>query len=157
MLYDEDKNHAHHPTQRYDVQIQWQAQKLAWCPSESWSFLQVPCLQPETVTLEKSFTPELVTANLNANPLVNLALSAVELICDLSDSEFAILNIDVCVSDDPAQFWGKTAGDISVHLPYQFVKIPTPDLFTTYYWRFRTFNGEYESGWTEWSRLDRTL
>ena len=41
--------------------------------------------------------------------------------------------------------------------PYETVEIPVEQMFTTFYWRFRTDNGSWQSGWTGWSKLTRTF
>jgi hypothetical protein len=42
-------------------------------------------------------------------------------------------------------------------LPYQEVSVPASQWMTTYYWRFRTYNGAYNSGYTGWSTFRRSF
>ena len=41
--------------------------------------------------------------------------------------------------------------------PYQFVNVPVNQHFTKYYWRFRTYNGTFQSGWTGWTKFTKAL
>ena len=42
-------------------------------------------------------------------------------------------------------------------MPYQDVSVPASQWFTTYWWRFASWNGAQVSGYTGWSSFYRSL
>lgn len=168
MLFDEDKNHRWHPTQRYEIEVQWTEQNWVTCRMTAWPYADYPCLETTTKTVRKYIDPTADLTSLDGNALLALGNWAIDLLCQSGDVMLSDLGIELGIDINICEVGGldnlleSQFGTLSVHLPYQFIEIPTPRPFTEYLWRFRSNNSEVladegNSGWTEWSRLTRGL
>ena len=139
LLFDADKNHQFHPTTSYDVQI-------GWYEGDRW------------MTVQKSVTPDDRTLSLDSSKLYGMTQTVQDVLCMIGVDEIQSGggNFNLCelTVDEMADAFLPT---FQWPLPYQDVKMPTPNTFTRYYWRFRTNNGTYASGWTGWSSVYRSL
>jgi len=155
LVFDGDKNHQFHPTQRYTVQVGWYERVWATCWRGS---LAYACAAPQWRTAEKTIEASARTIDLKSSSLYGLS-NVVQLLCDLGVMEVpqhdgsdlgpcerALLGIAAGV---PSTFRFRT--------PYEEATVPTSQRFTTYYWRFSSHNGYVASGWTGWSSFYRSF
>jgi len=106
--------------------------------------------------------PEKRILNLQTSSLVGLVSVVQDLICNsgLDGNASQDIGFDICEAD-PIELLDTQLPTLQFDVPYQEFSIPTPEgtslvgLFTTYYWRFRTYNGTYTSGYTGWSRFKK--
>jgi hypothetical protein len=136
MLHDADKHHRWHPTKEYEVEVGWYEKEWKTCfvPNSSFSY---PCWIDTWKSYTKKVTPQLRLVDLGkllSNPTVAQVLY--------------LLGVDNVSAALPTLKWP---------VPYQEVDVSVPNLFQTYYWRFRTNNGPRWSEWTGYSNFRRVL
>lgn len=152
MMFDGDKNHRWHPTQSYEVQVGWYERvwKTCWA-----AFIPYPCYDNVWKTAQKTVAPSRDTVQLKASSAFGLASFAQKVVCGLGLGGLAGA-IDVCTLtvDQMASAFVPT---LTFYLPYQHTSVPASQWFTTYFWRFRTYNGTHQSGFTNWSSFYRSL
>ena len=90
---------------------------------------------------------------LKTSKLYGLASTMQDVVCHLGLGDLGG-EIDLCTLT-VEQMADAFLPTLKFYMPYQPVDVPTPQAFTTYYWRFRTDNGAYQSGWTGWSSFYR--
>jgi len=157
MLFDGDKNHRFHSTQRYDVQIGWYERDWKWCKA---AFIPYPCYDKKWTVVEKSMKPQLHAIDLRETKLYGLAKFARFLGCDLGlakipkKSREEVKKICKYKVETLAESF---LPSMSFVTPYEKVKVPVSQAFTKYFWRFRTDNGTMESGYTTWSDFSRAF
>lgn len=150
ILFDADKNHRWHPTQRYDVLVGWYERHYYTC----WAgFIPYPCYDNVWTTMQKSVTPSINTIDLAPSALYGLASLTQGVVCSLGVGDLSN-GIDLCTLTLD-QMASAFLPSMRFFLPYQAVTVPASQAFTTYYWAFRTYNGTYTSGWTGWSSFYR--
>jgi hypothetical protein len=152
MLYDADKNHRWHPTSRYDVTVGWYEREWDVC----WAgIFPYPCYENVWRSVKKSISPTVGSLQLKSSTLFGLASLTQNAFCGLGlggltgDLDLCTLTVD--------QMTSAFLPTMKFYLPYQWVKVPASQWFTTYYWSFRTYNGTYTSGWTGWASFYRSL
>ncbi|MBW2713332.1 MAG: hypothetical protein JRC77_06225, partial [Deltaproteobacteria bacterium] len=148
MFYDEDKNHLFHPTESYDVQLFWTEARWATCQMTGWPFWFYPCIQTQSKFVQKTVAATPNKVNLDNSDLWAFGVWVVDLVCGVSDT-FVLGGTDMCTEEMSA------TGNSDTYLPYQDITVPTPTPHQNYYWRFRSDNGNFRSGWTNWSVVRR--
>lgn len=156
LMFDGDKNHQFHPTQRYVVQVGWY--ERVWTICGQGSRLHA-CATRQWRTAQKTVQPTAGTIDLKASSLYGLANLVQLLLCDLGVMEVPQPN------GPDFRLCERLLGDVDVDFlptftfrtPYEETTVPTTQWFTTYYWRFSTDNGYAASGWTGWSSFYRSF
>jgi len=155
FLFDGDKEHHFHRTQSYQVQVGWYDRHWETCHKGK---LPYPCLKKEWVTVEKVISPERVEIDVPSSSAAGVLRVVQKVACKLGIKTIPVggEKFDLCTLslDEVADSFLPT---LRFPAPYQMVEIPVEQLFTTFYWRFRTDNGTWQSGWTGWSKLTRTF
>lgn len=156
MLFDADKNHRYQPTKQYDVQVGWWDR--SWETCWKWGFIPYPCYDTKWVTVEKSVSPSIRLMKLNDTALYSIANIAQSLACDVGYDHIKSGggDFDLC-SQSLDQISNSFLPSLVFPTPYQDVAIPASHWMTKYFWRFRTRNSAYTSGWTGWSSFTRAL
>lgn len=156
MMFDGDKNHHVHPTQVYSVQVGWydRVWKTCW-----WGPFPYACYDNVWRTASNWVYPEARSINIQMSALYGLARLAQQLTCAVGINEIPSSNggkIRLCDQslDTMANNFLPT---LSFSVPYQNVGVPASQWFTTYWWRFGTWNGQVGSGYTGWSSFYRSL
>jgi hypothetical protein len=156
LMFDGDKNHQFHPTQRYIVQVGWYERVWATCGRGSRLYA---CATRQWRTAQQTVVPSARAINLKSTSLYGLANVVQLLLCDLGVMEVSPPN------GPELRLCERLLGDVAVDFPptftfrapYEEATVPTTQQFTTYYWRFSTDNGYAESGWTGWSSFYRSF
>jgi len=155
FLFDADKEHRWHPTQSYEIQVGWHERRWEKCYAGK---LPYPCVKKEWVTVQKSVRPERIEVDLPSSRLAGTLRVIQKVACKLGIKKIPVggEKFDLCTMtiDEVADAFLPT---LRFPAPYQTVEIPMEQLFTTFYWRFRTVNGSWESGWTGWSKISRSF
>jgi hypothetical protein len=155
MIFDGDKNHHTHPTQRYDLRVEWDENEYYGC--RTFPFV---CQRTITRVVQKSFEPELRTLDLHLSSLKGLSNTFQRVLCGmgiqslLDRQENVTINLCELSTTEMAEAF---LPSVEFILPYQEFKIPTPQRGKEYRWYFRTDNGTYLSGFTGASKLRRTF
>ncbi|MCC7443102.1 MAG: hypothetical protein IT285_15825 [Bdellovibrionales bacterium] len=152
LIFDGDKNHRWQPTQAYDVQLGWYERRWKTCKAGGW--FPYPCREDTWQVMEKRVAPRRAELELKTSGLLKLARVVQKAACHLGLGQAG--PIDLCVMDL------ELAADaflptLKFPLPYEEVDVPLGQSMTNYYWRFRTDNGAWTSGWTAWSEFRRAL
>jgi hypothetical protein len=155
MLYDGDKNHHFHPTLGYTVQVGWYERVWHTC----WAaFIPYPCYDDEWRTAEKWVQPEARSIALKTSALYELGSLAQGVVCAVGINEVPNGSGAIRLCDQPLDTLANNfLPTLSFPVPYQDVEVPASQWLTTYWWRFRTDNGAWTSGWTGWSSFYRSL
>jgi hypothetical protein len=143
FVFDADKNHRYHPTLAYEVQLGW------WEKGEGQD-------EPRFRAVEKRFPSTPISVELHPSRAMGLGKVLQKIVCEVTSGEFEYGGdvFDACVLplekivDAFVPTWSFPA-------PYQALEWTLPERFETYYWRFRTDNGTWKSGWTGWSKIKR--
>jgi hypothetical protein len=156
MLADGDKNHHFHPTQAYNVQVGWYDRQWHTC---WWGPFPYPCYDDVWQTAQNWIYPEYRAINLPMSSLYGLAKLAQQLVCAAGVNEIPSNGggtIRLCDQnlDTMANNFLPT---LNFPVPYQDVGVPASQWFTTYWWRFATWNGATVSGYTGWSSFYRSF
>ncbi|MDB4970693.1 MAG: hypothetical protein JWN44_6382 [Myxococcales bacterium] len=157
MLYDGDKNHHFQPTQSYTVQVGWYERNWHTC----WAvFVPYPCYDDIWRTAQTNVAPTARALDLKMSSLYGLANLTQGAMCAAGISEvpkpdgsgsFRLCDQDLnSVADN-------FLPTVKFSVPYQDVEVPASQWLTTYWWRFSTYNGVVNSGWTGWSSFYRSL
>ena len=136
MLHDADKHHRWHPTQKYEVQVGWYEKEWKTCPVPNSTFTY-PCYVDTWKSFTKQVNPGVRLVDLGkivGNPTVSLVLG--------------MLGVDTITTALPTLKWV---------VPYQEVDVTAPNMFQSYWWRFRANNGTKWSEWTGYSTFRRVL
>jgi hypothetical protein len=156
MLYDGDKNHHFQPTQSYTVQVGWYDREWHTC----WAgFIPYPCYNDVWKTAQQTFAPQARSINVKLSSLFGLAELAQDVVCAAGVNEIPTSsggNIRLC-DQDLSTMADAFLPTINFPVPYQDVEVPASQWWTTYWWRFSTWNGTWQSGWTGWSSFYRSL
>ncbi|HEX4996735.1 MAG TPA: hypothetical protein VFY29_00815 [Terriglobia bacterium] len=139
MLYDADKNNPRHPTKEYVVQVGWWEHQQGADPRWRVDSYTVPA------------TKQTVDLPLSAGPREKLLL-AVACRAGMTELSDELNGRDVCDREN-----SNRAVSLRFYTPYESTTVPASQWFTTYWWRFRTFNGSQYSGWTGWSSFYRSF
>lgn len=156
LLFDADKNHRFHPTQRYTVQVGWWERQWKTCWS---SYVPTPCYDDVWRVAEKTVYPSKRTMDLKGSSLYGLSTLAQRVLCEAGVHDIAKPDggtFALCeqpLSDVASAF----LPTFSFATPYQETTVPATAWFTTYWWRFKSNNGTTDSGWTGWSSFYRSL
>jgi hypothetical protein len=165
LLFDADHNHRWHPTTQYEVEVGfnetvWKVcyvkdaqgkdlliagQRVPYpCPDDVWhSSVKAVQPSPRTVDLRKCFAAQ--TAGLMQSVLTGLGVDSIE-------AGGGSINLSAMTVDQLLQ---QTLPTVTWPAPYQDVEVDAPNPLTTYYWRFRTYNGTLWSDWTSWGHFQR--
>jgi hypothetical protein len=152
VMFDADKNHHWHPTQRYDVQVGWWERAPKPCPRTG---TEAPCFELVWTVLDQTVAP---TADMAELALVDSSVLEPVLrrvACGLGLG-YAKGGVDLCELT-AAGVASPFLPTLRFYTPYQAAQVPVSQSFTTYWWRFRTANGTYQSGWTGWSSFYRSF
>ena len=157
MLYDADKNHHFQPTRSYAVQVGWYERNWKTC----WAgFIPYPCYDDVWRTAQTYVTPTARALDLKVSSLYGLANLTQGALCAVGISEvpkpdgsgsFRLCDQDLNTIAD------NFLPTVKFTVPYQDVEVPASQWLTTYWWRFSTYNGVVNSGWTGWSSFYRSL
>lgn len=155
MVFDGDKIHHFHPTERYDVQVSWKERHWAVC----WAFIfPYPCHEDEWKTAQTSVGTEERSIEVKMTAAYGLASLMQRMICAVGYTEIKTSNADIKLC---AQDLGTIANaflpTFVFRMPYQTIPVPASQWMTQYYWRFRTDNGAFRSGYTGWTGFYRAL
>ena len=155
FLFDADKEHQFHPTQRFEVQVGWYERHWETCHAGK---LPYPCVKKEWVTVQKNITPKRIEVDVPTSRGAGVIRVLQKMACSLGLKTIPVggEKFDLCTQsvDEVASAFLPT---LRFPAPYETVEIPVEQMFTTFYWRFRTDNGSWQSGWTGWSKLTRTF
>ncbi len=151
LIYDGDKNHRWQPTKSYDVQVGWYETVLDICYE---SGIPYPCLKEVWKSFQKSVSPTEQVLELKTSKLYGIARTVQNLVCNLGLGDLGEIDLCTLTVDQMADAFLPT---LKFYMPYQPVEMALSGSFRTYYWRFRTFNGTYRSGWTGWSSFYRAF
>jgi hypothetical protein len=155
MLFDGDKNHHFHPTQQYEVQVGWYDRVWRTC---YWHGIPYPCYDNVWQTANKWVYPEYRSLSLKMSSLYGLAKLAQQLVCAVGISEVKSNGSTIRLCDQNLDTIANNfLPTLSFPVPYQDVSVPASQWFTTYWWRFGTWNGAMGSGFTGWSSFYRSL
>jgi hypothetical protein len=156
MLYDGDKNNHFQPTRSYTVQVGWydRVWKTCWA-----GIFPHPCYDDVWRTAQTTVAPTQRSIDLKMSSLYGLANLVQSAACAVGISEvpkgdggtFRLCDADLATMS--AQF----LPTVKFTVPYQDVEVPARQWLTTYWWRFSTYNGVVQSGWTGWSSFYRSL
>ncbi|MBT6325261.1 MAG: hypothetical protein HOJ35_04780 [Bdellovibrionales bacterium] len=157
LLFDGDKNHHFHPTTSYDLQVGWYERSWKWCKK---SFIKYPCRSKKWTSFEKTFNPTRLNISLKLSKLYGTSKLLLFLGCRVGIAK--VFGVDKELLKRFCQHSIDTLADAFVPTlefltPYQFVNVPVTQHFTKYYWRFRTDNGTFQSGWTGWTKFTKSL
>ncbi|HXU72227.1 MAG TPA: hypothetical protein VN947_23045 [Polyangia bacterium] len=156
MLYDGDKHHHFQPTRSYTVQVGWYDRVWSTC----WAgIFPYPCYSDVWRTAQQTVSPSTRQINLQTSSLFGLANLVQEAVCAVGINEVPTANggtVRLCDSD-LTTIANQFLPTISFAVPYQDVAVPASQWLTTYWWRFSTYNGYVQSGWTGWSSFYRSL
>jgi len=156
FLFDADKHHRFHPTLAWDVQVGWyeKGRGGAKCrPDEDGA----ECGEKVWRTIQKRVLPEPNRIVLPGSLLETTANFLQGWICMLHFSTRPESVIHRICSDSAMGLAGTFLPTLEFPAPYQSVEIPLEKGFTKYYWRFRSDNGTWKSGWTGWSAVSRGI
>lgn len=148
LIFDADKYHQFHPTTSYEVQVGWNERVWKVC---KWKWVSYPCMSEKFRTVAKTLTPQEKTVSLGSSSLYKFAALIQKVVCSTNFSAVRLgsYTVDPCTMT-LAELTTSFLPSLKIRIPYQEVPIPTSQGFTTYYWRFRTSNGTYQSGFTGW-------
>jgi hypothetical protein len=156
MLFDGDKNHHFHPTQSYYVQVGWYDRQ--WKTCWQWGFIPYPCYDDVWQTAGSWFNPEYRAINLPMSSMYGLARLAQQLVCAAGVNEVSSNGGTIRLCDQDLDTMANNfLPTLSFGVPYQDVSVPASQWFTTYWWRFATWNGRTSSGYTGWSSFYRSF
>ena len=152
MMFDADKNHRWQPTQSYEVQVGWweRTWKTCWA-----AFIPYPCYSDKWLTAQKSIAPTTNYIELKSSAGYGLAGFLQRLVCGIGLGGLTG-GIDICTLSVDLMS-SAFVPTLRFFLPYQSTAVPASQWLTTYYWRFRTWNGTHWSGQTSWSSFYRSL
>ena len=155
MVFDADKNNHYQPTKSYDIQIGWYERHWKVC---KWKFVRYPCYKSVWTTAEKQVKSAVRAIDLKETQLYGFAKLVRDVLCDLGVMEIPNGNgkVKLCemTVDEMTDAFVPT---LQFPSPYQEVSVPASQWMTKYFYRFRTDNGTFKSGWTGWSTFIRTL
>ncbi len=152
LMLDGDKNHQFHPTRGYDVQVGWYDRRWRTC---WWGILPYPCYDDVWTTAQRSLVPTVRTLDLGMSSAFGLATFVQRVICG-AGLEAAVGAAALC-QQSLATSASAFLPTLEFRTPYQDSIVPATQWLTTYWWRFRTNNGAFYSGWTGWSSFFRSL
>jgi hypothetical protein len=158
MLYDGDRRHHFQPTRSYTVQVGWYERvwRIAWK-----GIIPYPTYDDVWRTAQTIVAP--------ANRSIDLKMSALYGLANLAQQAACAVGItSIPKPGDPNHPFQLCQQDLSTIVdnfvptvtfpsPYQDVEVPASQWWTTYWWRFSTNNGRWQSGWTGWSSFYRSL
>jgi hypothetical protein len=156
MMYDGDKrNHFQRSTQ-YAVQVGWW--ERVWY-TEWWGFVPIPRYRDEWRTAQKTVYPTERRIELRASALYGLANMTQSLLCGVGVTEVpkpdgGVFKLCETPLDSVASAFLPT---FTFRTPYEETSVPASQWFTTYWWRFASYNGHVWSGWTGYSSFYRSL
>ena len=155
MLFDGDKNHHFHPTQQYYVQVGWYDRQWSTC---WWGIFPYPCYNDVWTTAGNWLYPEYRSINLPMSSLYGLAKLAQQLVCAAGVNEVSSNGGTIRLCDQNLDTIANNfLPTLNFPVPYQDVSVPASQWFTTYWWRFATWNGRATSGYTGWSSFYRSF
>ena len=155
MMFDGDKNHHFHPTQAYLVQVGWWDRVWKTCWAGPFPY---PCYDDVWRTAEKWVSPEWRALSLQMSSLYGLAKIAQTLVCAAGVNEVPTQGGKIRLCDQSLDTMANNfLPTLSFPVPYQDVDVPASQWFTTYWWRFSTWNGQVQSGTTGWSSFYRSF
>jgi len=154
LLSDADKHHRYHPTRKYEVQVGWYESEIRTCYNKRG--LPYACSQNVWKTASKDVLPVKRKVKLSVQHINGLSPSLVNLFCNHFQGTSSPAGVpNKCLDWDTSTL--PLSDYFELMMPYQEVEVPTERMGTTYYWRFRTDNGKWQSGWTGWSTFKRTF
>jgi hypothetical protein len=156
MLFDGDKLNHFQPTTFYDVQVGWYDRQWHTC---WWGPFPYACYDDVWKTAETYVLPADRSIDLKASVLYGLTGLVQDVACAVGFTEIKKPDGGVFKICDQSLDTVATAflPTFKFHMPYQDVDVPADQWFTTYWWRFRTCNGQLYSGMTGWSSFYRSF
>lgn len=155
MLADGDKLNHFHGTTSYEVEVGWYERTWSTC---WYGWLPYPCSQDNWVSAVKDVTPDERRIDLRASSLYGLSNLVQRVACGVGYTSLETSTGSVSLCDgDLGSITDAFMPTMSFRTPYQEVDVPATQWMTTYWWRFRTHNGTYDSGFTGWSSFTRSL
>ncbi len=155
MLFDADKSHQFQPTLKYEIQVGWY--ERAWTTCEG-NWIDYPCIESVWRVFEGSVAPRSRTLDLKASWAFGLASFVQKIACRVGLGQINSNgnHIDLCTLT-VEEMTNALVPTLFFPVPYQEVAVPTSQWMTHYYWRFRTDNGTFKSGFTGWSKFFRSF
>ncbi len=155
LLYDGDKLHHFHPTLDYNVQVTWEERHWSVC----WAFIfPYPCHTDTWQTAQTTVPIDERSVSLQVSAAFGLASLLQQLVCAVGFTEIKTSDADIKLCQDSlATMANAFLPTFTFRLPYQDVPVPASQWMTTYYWRFSTNNGAFQSAYTGWSSFYRSL
>lgn len=155
MLFDGDKNHHFHPTEAYLVQVGWWERNWKTCWAGPFPY---PCYTDTWRVAEKWVWPEWRAVQLKMSSLYGLAKLAQQVVCGAGVNEIPNGSGSIRLCDQNLDTMANNfLPTLSFPVPYQDTTVPASQWFTTYWWRFGTWNGQKGSGLTGWSSFYRSF
>jgi hypothetical protein len=156
MLRDADMFHQFQPTQSYSVQVGWYERnwKVCWA-----AFIPYPCYDSVWTTAQKTVGKSVRSIDLKMSAAYGLASLAQNLLCELGITEINMSGggkFQLC-QQDLNTITDAFLPTVKFNIPYRDLDVPASQWMTTYWWRFSTNNGSWQSGWTGWSSFFRSL
>ncbi|HEY5951971.1 MAG TPA: hypothetical protein VIV40_41025 [Kofleriaceae bacterium] len=151
MLYDGDKNNEFHPTQYYVVQLGWWERKwyIVWAGFVPyWTYVDV------WKTAQKNVYPTARYVDIKATSLYGFANLMQVVMCSVGVTE--VDGVKTCEQSFSEMSYSALP-TFKLKTPYEETDVPASQWFTTYWWRFSTWNGTKQSGWTGWSSFYRSF
>ena len=156
LIFDADKHHAFHPTKSYDIQISWleRTAKVCW----KWG-VPYPCVELKQRSVQKNVLADKRYLELDNSKLGGLASLLQNILCSTGIASIGTGSggtVDLC-GMSVQEMTSDLLPSTKFLMPYQEVNIPTGQKFTSYFWRFRTQNGSFTSGWTGWNEIRKAF
>jgi hypothetical protein len=129
-----------------------------WKTCWQWGFIPYPCYDDVWKTAQTNVWPEYRSISLPMSSAYGLAKLAQQLVCAVGINEVNSGGGTIRLCDQNIDTMANNfLPTLSFSVPYQDVSVPASQWFTTYWWRFGTWNGRAGSGYTGWSSFYRSF
>lgn len=155
LTFDADKLHHFQPTRSYNVQVGYYEREWDVC---WWGPFPYACKTDTWRVAERTVIPDERGIEFRMTAAFNLAWLTQRVVCAFGLNELAVAGGEFKLCEQSLEeITASYVPTIRFRLPYQDVDAPASQMFTTYYWRFRTNNDRFTSQWTGWSSFRRVL
>jgi hypothetical protein len=156
MMFDADKRNHFHKTAQYSVQVGWW--ERVWF-TDWWGPIPYPNYRDEWRTAQKTVYPVERRIELRASSLYGLANLTQSVLCGVGVTEIPKPDGGVFkLCEQPlSSIASAFLPTFTFRTTYEETTVPASQWFTTYHWRFASYNGHVWSGWTGWSSFYRSL
>ena len=155
VFFDADKNHRVQPTQTYEVQVGYYSRdwKVCWA-----AIIPYPCYDNRWTAYTRNAVAAVETLSLETSAAYAVAQLAQRAFCGLGLSSLVSLpnGLDLCSQSIESLANGFLPAWRFV-TPYQTMAVELPQAFSTYYFRVRSYNGQWHSNFTGWGSFQRVF